>query len=1426
MKNFTFCRQKQLYFWVVSFFILVFPILSNAQAPVANFSVDKTTSCGVSLIAFTDLSTNNPTSWLWNFGNGGATSTEKNPTMVYPTPGVYNVTLTATNASGSDVEVKGAFITIYPLPNPNFTVPQTSVCVGDPVTFTDNSASSAPITTWIWNFGDGNVAGTQNPSHAYTAPGTYNVGLSITNANGCSNFISKASHMTVSPKPVASFSAPVSESCTAPFTANFTSAASTGAITTYLWDFGDGTTSNQANPAHTYNAAGNYNVTLTVSTASGCNSVMTRASYIHVATFVAGFTSVDASVCQGQNVSFTDASSTPAVSWVWDFGDGTPTSGLQNPTHVYATAGSYNVTLNAVNAVGCPSTATKPSFVTINDNPVVNFNGDNTSGCVTPFLVNFTDVTPNTNAWTWNFGDGSPASNLQNPSHIYNALGNYTVSLQVTDLNGCNGTATFNNYINIRNPQAGFLTNTQRGCTPLNVNFTDTSKSNNPITTWNWEFVNDATAAVVTSNAADPLQSFVDTGSYTVSLEVIDNKGCVNKVTRNAYIGVGMKPIAAFTVSDDIICFKTSVSFTDASSTYTNFWRWDFGDGNTSNLKNPTNTYATDTISYEVTLIAEHYGCQSDPVFYDSIKVLPPKADYTINPSVLCHFPDTITFNDASAGAFTYTWTFGDGNIMKITDNLDATFDWEYNGIPYANDTVGKNPTHIYTSSNTYNTQLDVTNPNGCADFLNVPLIVTNLTPDFTQNILNTCENSGITFTDISTSTQGGAILNWSWDFGDGTPKILAVKNPIHLFNTAGNFDIKLIATDGNGCVDSITKTSLVTIYELPKLSFQADVLTGCAPLDVNFTETATASAPETVDFWNWNFGDGNTLLIADNKDGTYTWTYNGVVTDPASLSKSPMHTYLLRGNYNVSLTITDSKGCDTTILKVNYIVPTHPYADFTVVATSCDYNPVVFTNNSTGATSYDWNFGDLSPINHAISPTYTYTVANDANLTVTLRAIDANGCDSIITHPITIKHPVADFFAENTLIECFSKAPFPKFHSTCSPSIVSILWTFEDPLNPFSNTSIIDTPVYKYSGPGLYDVTLRATDDFGCVDTEIKTDYMDVGGPFGTYTFTPDIACSPGEISFSTVSTPNTTKFQYVYGDGIDEILATPTSTHIYSKGQVYMPAIVFYDDNECPYFDQITVPKSLTIYDSNPEFSADITFSCMDTTVQFTDESIASDLITGWKWRFGDGDTSLVQNPTHDYVKGLYNVELITTVANFCDFSITKPQYIKVYQTPIASFTITTNPSSILKTVIFTNTSDTLGSPTTWLWDLGNGKEDSTTNTTNFYIDHGTYPIILTAYTDPQCVDTAMVDLIIDDYFYVPNAFTPDNDGINDVYLGGLNLDLVIVNRWGQTLYEGTAGWDGTHEGNKVSPGTYFYVITLPNGDVYKGPVTLIRN
>jgi PKD repeat protein len=169
------------------------------EPPVANFSGSPTTGTAPLTVAFTDNSTGAPTTWAWTFGDGGA-STTRNPSHVYVAAGTYSVTLTATNALGSDTVTKTNYITVSP--------PQPPVAAfnGSPVTgitpltvaFTDNS-TGAP-TSWAWTFGDGGTSTAQNPSHVYTIAGTYSVTLTATNAVG-SDTITKAAYITVTPPP-------------------------------------------------------------------------------------------------------------------------------------------------------------------------------------------------------------------------------------------------------------------------------------------------------------------------------------------------------------------------------------------------------------------------------------------------------------------------------------------------------------------------------------------------------------------------------------------------------------------------------------------------------------------------------------------------------------------------------------------------------------------------------------------------------------------------------------------------------------------------------------------------------------------------------------------------------------------------------------------------------------------------------------------------------------------------------------------------------------------------------------------------------------------------------------------------------------------------------------------------------------------------
>jgi PKD repeat protein len=284
--------------------------------------------------------------------------------------GTFTVSLTASNASGSDTVTRTDVVTVQappvPAPTASFTVSPTQGVAPLAVDFTDTSAGSP--TSWSWTFGDGSTSTAQNPSHTYAAAGTYTVSLRATNASGSDTAV-RTDVVTVQPAPgpapTASFTLSPSQG-TAPLAVGFTD-TSTGSPTTWLWTFGDGDTSTLQNPSHTYTSAGSYTVSLKASNASGSDTVV-RTDVVTVQGAptpapVASFTlSPDRGVAP-LVVDFTDTSTGSPTSWSWTFGDGGTATG-QNPSHTYTSAGTYTVSLRATNAVGS-DTVTRTGAVTV-----------------------------------------------------------------------------------------------------------------------------------------------------------------------------------------------------------------------------------------------------------------------------------------------------------------------------------------------------------------------------------------------------------------------------------------------------------------------------------------------------------------------------------------------------------------------------------------------------------------------------------------------------------------------------------------------------------------------------------------------------------------------------------------------------------------------------------------------------------------------------------------------------------------------------------------------------------------------------------------------------------------------------------------------------------------------------------------------------
>ncbi len=328
--------------------------------PVASFTTDKTEGTTPLTVKFTDTSTNRPTGWEWNFGDG-STSTEQNPVHIFSGERTYTVTLVASNGDGSS-DAKSMNIKVNRVPAPpvaNFIADKTEGTTPLTVKFTDTSTNSP--TGWAWNFGDGSTSTAQSPEHTFNGAGTYTVTLVATNADGHSN--EKPMDITVNrvpTPPVANFTANKTEGTT-PLTVKFTD-KSTNSPTGWKWNFGDETTTSTAqNPEHTYATAGTFTANLTVSNADGTDA--TSKTITVTATTAVPKASFTASPLFGRaplTVKFTD-NSVNATSIKWNFGDGA-TSTDANPGHTYKTTGFYTAKLTAING-GKSNAASKTIYV-------------------------------------------------------------------------------------------------------------------------------------------------------------------------------------------------------------------------------------------------------------------------------------------------------------------------------------------------------------------------------------------------------------------------------------------------------------------------------------------------------------------------------------------------------------------------------------------------------------------------------------------------------------------------------------------------------------------------------------------------------------------------------------------------------------------------------------------------------------------------------------------------------------------------------------------------------------------------------------------------------------------------------------------------------------------------------------------------------
>lgn len=1057
-------------------------------------------------------------------------------------------------------------------------------------------------------------------------------------------------------------------------------------VQSYSWTFGNGqsVTGPAATATHTYSAAGNYSVTVYLVYNNGALDTIFRPNFIDVYTKpTAAFTGTPTQICAGQQVCFTSQSqvgSGPINLYQWDFGDGTGLSGTQsNPCHTYNLTGQFPVSLVITDVNGCQSFLTQLNYVTVSNVPNANFTYSPTAICNFSTPVTFNWSGPPTATHSWNFGNGQ-TSTAASPTHTYTANGSYTVTHVVTQ-GGCS--QTFNQTIQV-------------GITPPNILITSGTPnicagqqaclSWSPIAfhTISWSAPG---ASPTSSTSNSPCFTYNNAGTYTVTATMTDNNnGCSSNASLN--INVSPIPTVNFSTPDTLFCKAPhTVNFTSSVTNGTTY-SWNFGQGTaSSSVANPTYTY-TQTGSFTVSLtVTNAAGCSKTTTKNGYIKIQPPNADFSALPAPTGCVPLTVTFNDLST---------------SITGPIVA-WEWDF-GSATANPTTStaQSPAVLYPNTGQFAVQLIITNNLGCKDTIkknNYIRVGTKPTADFTVSSTNFCASQQVTFTNLSTP----ATAQCAWDFGDGGTS--TVQNPNYTYTNVGPFTVTLIVNN-NGCRDTMIKTNYVNVLP-PVVKF-------------SITPTQACTVPQTVTI--------NNQSIYNLTSSTFDWDFGDGTTSNAV--NPPPKTYTTPGTYNIVLNITDfQSGCSGSHTRQFSVLPVD--ANFLANNTqSCAPDSIYFFNLSTNATTTSWDFGDGGTSTQA-NPVYTYSTPGI--YTVTLIASNSIGCKDTLVMPnyINMQGLPVNFTADTT--KACAPAGLINFTDLTPQTVPISVWTWNFGDNSPVVTTTSPNVSHTYTTGGVYTVTLQVLDINGCNSEQVLTNYIQINQPVASFSSAYPVNCQNNPVPFTSTSTGSGLYYAWAYGDGTFSTISTPTPTHSYLNNGTYSVSLTVTDILGCTA--SVTLNNYINITTLQGDFypNGNITASCPPLLTGFTPDPASPFVINQWFWDFGDGGTSILQNPTHTYtLAGPYSVSLIITSNGGCKDTIDKPNFIFI-DGPIATYTISplqtcpgipvnfqpVNPQNVVQ----------------YEWNFGDTNFSTSGTTTHSYNSPGTYQPVLTIWDANQC-------------------------------------------------------------------------------------------
>ncbi|MDI1235093.1 MAG: PKD domain-containing protein [bacterium] len=1390
-----------------------------AYAPIVSFN--KKDVCLGNSIQFSDsLGTFNDKVyyWSWYFGDGNY-SYISNPLKTYSSASVYSVKLTVYTLSGCINSITKD-VWVHSRPNTNFTF--TNKCLKDTIRLNNTTTSKESPVSYLWSLGNGDTAMTLSPNKIYTSAGNYTVKLLATTPFGCSDSISKT--VISYPLPSASFKVNYNNTCKIGnrFVFTNTSTTDTGALA-YHWKFNNNDTSILKDNTFVYPASGTYFVKLIAKTAYNCRdtSIDTINVYPNPVSKIKMAPSADVCINSTQ-FKFTDTSSISSGNWTrkWLTGDNnSSTDSVLN--YRYNDTGNYTVKLITLSNFNCPDTLLFK--VRVSPKPIANFTINNPNQCVNGNVFSYTNTSQDSYGITssnWHFGDGDSSLNL-NSIHSYKYQDTFKVKLIAFNNSACSDTIQ-KSIIVYPKPSAQF---TIIDTLPCEVNnqflFINNSKLTYGTMSNSWTFGDMRSAS--TLNTSHSYDTF---GTYSVRLIVNSNQGCKDTITKNTT--VFPMPIPAFNVNNQSQCLNNqNFIFTNLSTINKDSFNstWILGEKDSTTTKNASKQFKTSSIFSVSLILKSNKGCIDSAGM--QVKVFPkPFSQYSVNDSTQCLNTQAYNFINLStiqSGMMNYNWSLGNGYSTSITP-----------------------VNYRYATHKVYKVTLTTQSDSGCIDSFSrnievYPKPISNIA----TNDSGQCVNNNLFFFKGQYKIPYSAVNTYYWNL-DGAYKKASI-DTFKRYSDTGIQSISFVAESINQCRD----TSSLNIYIQPKPTalFAINDSGQCENNNLFIFTNNSQSFSGNLTYL-WNFGDSQTSNLI-------------------SIQK----TYTKHDTLAVSLIAYTSVNCQDTFTRTVIIYPKPVPSFYLGDSEQCLFgNRFSFNNTSkipSGTLSYLWKtatgFKDTQ-----LNSEFTYS--KEGSYQIKLHVTSNLGCRDSIAHYATVHpEPKADY-SINNLKQCQNNQSFEYTNkSTVNYGTLNYRWQLGDG-KELTTKDII----YQYATHGLKSIQLKVTTDKSCTDSITKTIRV-YARPIVAYATNDTVQCVNDQnltfITTSSIAEGSIKKYYWNFGDGvIDSGIST---SHYFSYTRIYAVTHIVISDSLCVD----SIKKTIRIYPKPiAEFTINDSAQCLkDNNYRFTDASKDVSGIKNYLWNIDLKRLAFTSVVTHQFADtGYKKIELTITSNNGCRDTTWRNVYLK--RMPDAGFTklapyycmngpvVTMTPNEKGGTFYGKNMINDQYVPTK-LWRDSvqykitvNGCSDSLLYTTEVYPPpivklgndttlckfesfilnasnwNSTYKWNNTFMTDSSqkitkagtyivtatSVCGATSDTIVVQYrdnncrFYMPSAFTPNNDERNE-YFKPITRDISsltmrIFNRWGEKIYEGDlneVGWDGTFMGNLVQQDVYLWQV-----------------